>query len=173
MDERSPHGFVLYWRAVVTPLMTTAAERRPCTAYLMGCPAIAEKIYRHDPAVMLCALLRALIYIDPGDRTRFAVDHPSTVFAGFADQTIAELGTGLDHQFAELLKVLGIGTAEVLRAAGLAGQTSIRPPTTPIPRGLTRYLNRRFARVRQGGNVQVPMMVQPPAGRCTWRVVRT
>jgi hypothetical protein len=27
--------------------------------------------------------------------------------------------------------------------------------------------------VRQGGNVQVPMMVQPPAGWCTWRVVRT
>jgi hypothetical protein len=125
LGEPSPHGFVLYWRAVMTPLMTTAAERRPCTAYLMGCPAIAEKIYRHDPAVMLCAPLRALIYIDPGDRTRFAVDHPGTVFADFADQTIAELGTGLDHQFAELLKALGIGTTEVLRTAGLAGHRSV------------------------------------------------
>jgi hypothetical protein len=125
MGEPSPHGFVLYWRAVMTPLMTTAAECRPCTAYLMGCPAIAEKIYRHDPVVMLCAPLRALIYIDSGDRTRFAVDHPRTVFAGFADPAIAELGTDLDHQFAELLKALGIGTTEVLRIAGLAGHRSV------------------------------------------------
>jgi hypothetical protein len=129
MGEPSPHGFVLYWRAVMTPLMSTAAERRPCTAHLMGCPAIAEKIYRHDPVVMLCAPLRALIYIDPGDRTRFAVDHPSTVFVG---QTIAELGTDLDHQFAELLKVLGIGATEVLRTAGLAGHAVLTPITTGV-----------------------------------------
>jgi len=124
------HGFILYWRAVMTPLMTTAAERRPCTAYLMGCPTIAEKICRHDRAVMFCAPLRALIYIDPGDRTRFAAGHPGTVFAGFADQTIAELGTGLDHQFAELLKALGVGTTEGLRTAGLAGHRSVdaNPP---------------------------------------------
>ena len=88
----------------MTPLMTTAAERRPCTAYLMGCPTIAEKVCRRDPAVMLCAPLRALIYIDPGGRTRFAAGQPGTVFAGFADQAIAELGAGLGHQFAELLK---------------------------------------------------------------------
>ena len=121
MREPGPHGFVLYWRAVMTPLPTTAAERRPCTAYLMGCPAVAEKIYRHDPAVLLCAPLPALIYIDAGDRTRFAVDQPGNVFAGFADPAIAELGTGLDYQLAELLKALGVGATEVLRTAGLAG----------------------------------------------------
>ena len=104
---------------------TTAAERRPCTAYLMGCPALAEKIYRRDPAVMLCAPLRALIYIDPGDRTRFAADQPGTVFAGFADLAIAEFGAGLGHQFAELLKALGVGTTEVLRTARLAGHRSV------------------------------------------------
>jgi hypothetical protein len=38
---------------------------------------------------------------------------------------------------------------------------------TCFPGGLTGYLNRRFARFRQGGSVQVPMTVQPPAGRCT------
>ncbi len=99
--EPARHGFVLYWRADMTPLMTTAGERRPCTAYLMGCPAIAEKIYRQDPAVMLYSPLRALIYIDSGDRTQFAVDQPSTVFAGFAEPAIAKLGTDLDHQLAD------------------------------------------------------------------------
>ena len=119
--EPGPHGFVLYWRAVMTPLRTTAAERRPCTAYLMGCPGIAETIYRHDPAVLLYAPLPALIYIDSGDRTRFAVDHPSAVFAHLSDPAIAELGADLDHQLAELLTALGVGATEVLRTAGLAG----------------------------------------------------
>jgi uncharacterized protein (DUF302 family) len=114
--EPGPHGFVLYWRADMTPLMTTAGERRPCTGYLMGCPVIADKIYRQDPAVMLYSPLRALIYIDSGDRTRFAVDQPSTVFAGFADPAIAELGTDLDHQLADLLEALGVEATEVLRA---------------------------------------------------------
>jgi hypothetical protein len=33
--------------------------------------------------------LRSLIYIDCGDRTRFAVEQFSTVFASFADPVIA------------------------------------------------------------------------------------
>jgi hypothetical protein len=32
-----------------------------------------------------------------GARTQFAVDQPSTVFAGFAEPAVAELGTDLDH----------------------------------------------------------------------------
>jgi uncharacterized protein (DUF302 family) len=113
-SEPGPHGFVLYWRADMTPRMTAAGERRPCTGYLMGCPVIADKIYRQDPAVMLYSPLRALIYIDSGDRTRFAVDQPSTVFAGFADDGIAELGDGLDQQLADLLAALGVDTSKVL-----------------------------------------------------------
>jgi hypothetical protein len=123
--QPSPHGFVLYWRADMSPRMTTAGESRPCTAYLMGCPAIAEKGYRHDPVVMLYAPLRALIYIDSRDRTRFAVDQPSTVFAGFADPAVAEIGAGLDRQLAELLTALGIGATEVLRSAGTGRQHSV------------------------------------------------
>jgi hypothetical protein len=38
-----------------------ASDLRPCTAYLIGCHAVAEKIYRRDPAVMLYAPLRTLI----------------------------------------------------------------------------------------------------------------
>jgi hypothetical protein len=91
----------------------------------MGCPVIADKIYRQDPAVMLYSPLRALIYIDSCDRTRFAVDQPSTVFAGFADPAIAELGTDLDHQLAELLESLGVEATEVLRA----GRPAVTQPS--------------------------------------------
>jgi len=67
----------------------------------MGSYAIADRIYRQDPAVMLYAPLRTLTYIDSGDRTRFAVDQPSTVLASFADPAIAELGARLDRQLAD------------------------------------------------------------------------
>jgi hypothetical protein len=40
----------------------------------MGHHAIPEQDYLHDPAVMLYAPLRTLIYIDSADRTRLAVD---------------------------------------------------------------------------------------------------
>jgi hypothetical protein len=107
---------------------TAAGDVRPCTAYLMGCQAAAEKIYRRDPAVMLYAPLRTMIYIDSGDRTRFAVDQPSTVcagFAGFADPAIAGLGTGLDRQLAALLEALGVEASHVLGATDPAEATSV------------------------------------------------
>jgi hypothetical protein len=122
--EPCPHGFILYWRADLTSRTPAAGDFRPCTAYLMGSHAVAEKIYRRDPAVMLYASLRTLIYIDFGDRTRFAVDQPSTVLAGFADPAIAGLGAGLDRQLAALLEALGVETNQVLGAADPAGATS-------------------------------------------------
>jgi hypothetical protein len=122
--EPRPHGFVLYWRADMTPRTTAAGDVRPCTAYLMGCQAVAEKIYRRDPGVMLYAPLRTLIYIDSGDRTRFAVDQPSTVLAGFADPVIAGLGADLDRQLAALLEGLGVEANQVLGAIDPAGARS-------------------------------------------------
>jgi hypothetical protein len=110
--ERGTHGFVLYWRAVIRPLMTATGELRPCTGYLMG-HAIAEKLCCQDPAVMLYSSLRTLIYIDSDDRTRFAVDQPSTTLAGFTDPAIAALGADLDRQLAELLGSLGVEASQI------------------------------------------------------------
>jgi len=116
------HGFILYWRADMTALMTDKGELRPCTGYLMGNHAIAEKIYRQDRVVMLYAPLRTLIYIGADGRTRFAVDQPSTVFASFADPAVAELGLRLDGQLAELLNALDVEASPVLEAAAVAGR---------------------------------------------------
>jgi hypothetical protein len=74
----------------------------------MGHHAVPEKAYLHDPAVMLYTPLRTLIYIDSADRTRLAVDQPSTVYASFADPVTTELGRNLDRQLAELLDSLGV-----------------------------------------------------------------
>jgi hypothetical protein len=74
-------------------------------------------VYRHDPAIMLYAPLRTLIYIDAGDRTRFAVDQSSTVLASFAHPAVAALGRDLDGQLADLLDALGVEAGPLLRTA--------------------------------------------------------
>jgi len=112
-----PHGFVLYWRAETVPRMTGAGELRPGTAYLMGTDAVSERVYRQNPAMMLYVPLRVLIYIDATDRTRFAVDQPSTLLSGFADPDIAQAGRDLDRRLAGLLGALGITAGRLLRAA--------------------------------------------------------
>jgi hypothetical protein len=119
-----PHGFVLYWRADMTPVLTGSGELRPCTAYLMGHHAVPEETYLHDPAVMLYAPLRTLIYIDSADRTRLAVDQPSTVYASFADPVVTELGRDLDRQLAELLDSLGVHAGPWMLQTGGARRTS-------------------------------------------------
>jgi len=63
--------------------------------------------------------------------------------------------------------------AKTLILSGTGQERHSATDDTHFPGGLTGYLNRRFARSDKGGSVQVPRTVQPPAGRCTRRVVRT
>ena len=123
-DGPARHGFVLYWRADMTPELTGPGDLRPCTAYLMGHHALPEQAYLRDPAVMLYAPLRALIYIDLTDRTRLAVDQPSTVYASFADPVITELGRDLDRQLAGLLGSLGVEVGPWMNQRGGRQRTS-------------------------------------------------
>lgn len=55
---------------------------------------------------------------EAGDRTRFAVDQPSTVFASFADPAMTRLGLSLDGQLAELLEAVGVQASPLLLSAG-------------------------------------------------------
>jgi hypothetical protein len=107
-DASAPHGFLIYWRSDLTPVMSLAGDPARCTAYLMGNHTIAEQMYRHDPAVMLYAPLRTAIYVDAANRTRFAVDKPSTVFASFASPPISQVGIELDRKLAALLDTLNV-----------------------------------------------------------------
>ena len=113
--EPGAHGFVMYWRADLTPPVTAAGELRPCTAYLMGADVIPEPCYRDDPAVLLYSRLRTLIYIGRNDRTQFAVEQPSTALAGLAGPAVVQLGIDLDRQLAGLLDSLGVGTGMMRR----------------------------------------------------------
>jgi hypothetical protein len=112
--ENAPYDFVRYWRFDATEVMRLAGDRWKCAEYLMGNHTIAQRMYTHDPAVMLYAPLRTAIYEDAEGLTWFAVDQPSTRFASFGDPAIAEVGVELDRKLAALLDHLGAPVPEAL-----------------------------------------------------------
>ncbi|CQD20550.1 hypothetical protein BN970_04703 [Mycolicibacterium conceptionense] len=86
------------------------------TEYLMGNHTIAERMYRHDPAVMLHAPLRTLLYDGPIG-TVLAVDQPSLLFASYDNPAIATVGHELDALLVILIELLGGDVPEELRSA--------------------------------------------------------
>jgi hypothetical protein len=72
-----------YYRGDVTAAMAGSPSFRKATEYLMGNHTIAERMFRHDPAVMLHAPLRTVVYADQ-DATR---NSPSTNPACFSPAT--------------------------------------------------------------------------------------
>lgn len=64
--------------------MRLAGDTAPCVAYLMGNHTIAERMFRHNPAAMLYAPLRTVLWQDSSSQAWFAVDQPSTQFGSFS-----------------------------------------------------------------------------------------
>ena len=118
VDTAAPFGFLTYWRTEINPIMALAGENNPCVAYLMGNHTIAEKMFRHNPAVMLYAPLRTVIWQDDTGGVWFGVDQPSTTFASFASPDIAAVGTALDAKLAALLEHLDLAVPTALRSTG-------------------------------------------------------
>ncbi|ETK37732.1 DUF302 domain-containing protein [Microbispora sp. ATCC PTA-5024] len=86
--------------------------------YLMGNQTIAQRMFHHDPGVLLYAPLRTTIYEDARGVTRFSFDQPSAQFASFGDPEIAAVGVDLDRKVAALLAHLGVPVPERLVPAG-------------------------------------------------------
>ncbi|MEU3185449.1 DUF302 domain-containing protein [Streptomyces sp. NPDC006923] len=105
----APHTFMIYAAVDVKPLMAPAGHERPYVEYLMGNHVIAERMFRHDPAVLLYAPLRVALYEDADAHTVFALDQPSTVFAGFGDPAVLDVGLELDRELDALMVHLGVG----------------------------------------------------------------
>src|SRR5580658_38791 len=60
VDAAAPHGFMIYFKNDVHPVMAIAGDHRDCISYLMGNHVIAETMFRHDARAMLYAPLRTL-----------------------------------------------------------------------------------------------------------------
>jgi Domain of unknown function DUF302 len=114
-DATAPHGFVIYFSWDFAPLMALAGDRGRCVMYRMGNHTIAERMYRHDPAVMLYAPLRTALCDGADGQTRFVIDQPSTLFASFGVPEIAAVGVELDRKLIGLLEALGAPVPAGLR----------------------------------------------------------
>ncbi|SDH10975.1 DUF302 domain-containing protein [Nonomuraea jiangxiensis] len=112
----APYEFMIFWRYEITPLMSLAGDRWPCVTYLMGNHSIAQRMFRHDPAVMLSAPLRTVICADASGLVTFQIDQPSSRFGSYGDPEIAAVGRELDRKLADLLDALGAPVPGELRA---------------------------------------------------------
>src|ERR1700733_8637977 len=90
--DNAPHDFILYWSHDFTGLMRLAGDRGRCVEYLMGNHAIAQRMYRHNPAILLYAPLRTAIFEDADERTWFTLDQPSSRFGSFNTAQITKVG---------------------------------------------------------------------------------
>ena len=106
-DINAPHGFMRYFRQDVTAIMASSPSFWQATQYLMGNHTIAERMFRHEPSVMLHAPLRTLIYADADGDTKFAVDQPSLLFNSYGTPEIASVGMELDALLVDLIRLLG------------------------------------------------------------------
>ncbi|MFE7527332.1 DUF302 domain-containing protein [Kitasatospora sp. NPDC057542] len=106
-ETKAPFGFMRYYRSDIAAVMAGSPSSWKATQYLMGNHTIAERMFRHDPSVMLHAPLRTLLYADPDGDTKLAVDQPSLLFASYGDPRIADVGRELDALLARLITLLG------------------------------------------------------------------
>ena len=96
-----------YYRNDITAAMSGSPSLWKTTQYLMGNHTIAERMFRHDPSVMLHAPLRTVLYVDPDGDTKLAVDQPSLLFDSYDRPEIADVGRELDGLLAGLITSLG------------------------------------------------------------------
>lgn len=115
IERSAPHGFLIYFRNEVHPVMALAGDRADCVAYLMGNHIFAERMFRHDPRAMMYAPLHTVIWEDHDGKAWFTVDQPSKQFASFDNPDIAKVGVELDHKLAALLDTLAVPVPTNLR----------------------------------------------------------
>ncbi|TRW89160.1 DUF302 domain-containing protein [Mycolicibacterium sp. 018/SC-01/001] len=108
LAERSaPHGFLRYHQIDVSALMADSGAPGKAMQYLTGNHTIAARMFRVNPAVMLHAPLRTLLFADADGRTSLAVDQPSLLFDSYHDDEISSVGTELDQLLCGLITALG------------------------------------------------------------------
>jgi hypothetical protein len=110
----APWGFLIYHKGNATPLVRLAGDQASGVAYLMGNHTIMERMYRHEPAVLLYAPLHTVIWGDPEGSAYFAFDKPSDQFVSFGNPEVAEVGLELDQKMAALLDHLSVSVPDAL-----------------------------------------------------------
>lgn len=118
LNERGPYGFLIYFRNDLHKVMRLAGNKTDGVAYLMGNQTTAERMFRHDPRVMLYVPLHTLIWEDKAGRAWFSIDQPSSVFSNFDNPDIAAVGVDTDRSLAKLFDALGVEVPDALTNEG-------------------------------------------------------
>jgi uncharacterized protein (DUF302 family) len=108
MNRSAPYGFLNYYRIDTQPMMSLAGDSDRCIEYLMGNHTIAERMFRHDPTVMMYAPLRTVITSRDGGVTHFSIEQPSSLLSSFGSEEIVAVGIELDRKVATLLEHLEV-----------------------------------------------------------------
>ncbi len=117
-DAVAPLGLMRFASIDALAYLHTSGTDRPGIEYLVGNHTIAEQMYRHEPAAMLYAPLRVLIYADDAGQAVFVIDQPSTLFGSLGDKPeVAAVGRQLDHKVAAVLSAMGVDAPAALTEA--------------------------------------------------------
>ena len=108
-DAVAPLGLMRFSSIDAVAYMHTSETHRPGIEYLAGNHTIAERMYRHEPAALLYAPLRVLIYADDAGQAVLVIDQPSTLFGSLGENAeVAAVGRELDHKVAAVLSAMDV-----------------------------------------------------------------
>lgn len=114
-DTVAPLGLMRFGSIDAQAYMRTSGTHRPGTEYLAGNHTIAERMYRHEPAALLYAPLRVLIYADDAGEGVLVIDQPSALFGSLGDNVeVAAIGRELDQKVAAVLSAMGVEVPSAL-----------------------------------------------------------
>lgn len=116
VNATAPLGFLIYNKINVDPVVRLAGDQASATTYLMGNHILMERMFRHEPAVVMYAPLHTVIWGDTDGPAYFSFDKPSDQFGSFDNPQITAVGTELDRKMAALLEHLGVGVPDGLAA---------------------------------------------------------
>jgi len=88
-------------------LTAADGQRSKAMQYEIGNPLTAERMTRHALPAGLYAPLRVILYEDASGRAVFEYDLPSSLFAQFGDEQVAEVGRELDSELEAILEEAG------------------------------------------------------------------
>ena len=113
-DATAPLGFYIFYQNDVRPAVRLAGDQAYGVAYLMGNHTIMERMFRHEPAILMYAPLHTVIWGNPDGPAYFTFDKPSDQFASFANPDITTVGEELDRKMTALLEHLGVVVPDAL-----------------------------------------------------------
>jgi len=97
-----PSGFMLFALYDHGSLLRVAGLTRKALQYVVGNPLDAIRMTQHAIRASLYAPLRVLLYENDEDKACVEYDRPSSLFAQFGDDRIAEVASSLDQKLEDL-----------------------------------------------------------------------